>query len=83
MNLFWAIIFIGGGFLIRFQINKRQFNRRNAAGVEEFNSYGSAYTTHMLEKVGRIVGVFFIIIGILWHYRFSLGQTNNYISYFM
>jgi hypothetical protein len=76
MNLFWAIIFIGGGFLIRFQINKRQFNRRNAAGVEEFNSYGSAYTTQMLEKVGRIVGVFFIIIGIFMALSFFIGPNK-------
>jgi hypothetical protein len=76
MNLFWAIIFIGGGFLIRFQINKRQFNRRNAAGVEEFNSYGSAYTIQMLEKVGRIVGVFFIIIGIFMALSFFVGPNK-------
>jgi hypothetical protein len=74
MNLFWAIIFIGGGFLLRFQMNKRQFNRRNAAGVEEFTSYGSAYTTQMLEKGGRIVGVFFIIIGIFMALSFFVGS---------
>jgi hypothetical protein len=65
MNIIWAIIFIAGGFFLRFQINKRQFNRRNMAGVEEFKSYGNAYTTQMLEKVGRFAGTFFIIIGIL------------------
>jgi hypothetical protein len=53
MNIFWALVFLVGGFVLRFQINKRQFNRRNAAGVEEFNSYGNAYTTQMLEKIGR------------------------------
>jgi len=63
MNLIWAILFIAGGFALRFQINKRQFNRRNAAGVEEFQSYGSAYTTQMLEKVGRWVGLFFNYYG--------------------
>ena len=76
MNLFWAIIFIGGGFFLRFQINKRQFNRRNAAGVEEFKSYGSAYTTQMLEKIGRIVGVFFIIIGIFLALSFFFGHSK-------
>jgi len=76
MNLFWAIIFIGGGFFLRFQINKRQFNRRNAAGVEEFKSYGSAYTTQMLEKIGRIVGVFFIIVGIFLALSFFFGHAK-------
>ena len=65
MNVIWAILFIAAGIYLRFQINKRQFNRRNAAGIEEFQSYGNAYTTQMLEKVGRFVGIFLIIIGIL------------------
>jgi hypothetical protein len=76
MNLFWAIIFIGGGFFLRFQINKRQFNRRNAAGVEEFKSYGTAYTTQILEKIGRIIGVFFIIIGIFMALSFFFGANK-------
>jgi hypothetical protein len=74
MNLIWAIIFIAAGFFLRFQINKRQFNRRNSAGVEEFKSYGNAYATQMLEKIGRIVGVFFIIIGILMALSFFFAS---------
>ncbi|WP_142531243.1 molybdenum ABC transporter permease [Pedobacter westerhofensis] len=74
MNLIWAIIFIAAGFFLRFQINKRQFNRRNSAGIEEFKSYGNAYTTQMLEKIGRIVGVFFIIIGILMALSFFFAS---------
>jgi hypothetical protein len=73
MNLIWAIVFIAGGLFLRFQINRRQFNRRNAAGVEIFSSYGNAYTTRLLENVGRYVGVFFIIIGILLALSFFFG----------
>ena len=77
MNLIWAILFIAGGFALRFQINKRQFNRRNAAGVEEFQSYGSAYTTQMLEKVGRWVGLFLIIMGIFFAISFFFGGAHK------
>jgi len=86
MNIIWAIIFIVGGFYLRFQINKRQFNRRNMAGVEEFKSYGNAYTTQMIEKVGRFVGAFLIIIGIFmaisFFFRPSTGihDTNDKVE---
>lgn len=43
MKIILAILFIAGGYFLRFQINKRQFNRRNAAGVEEFKSYGNVF----------------------------------------
>ena len=77
MNIVWAILFIVGGFVLRFQINKRQFNRRNAAGVEEFKSYGNAYGTQILEKIGRWVGVFLIIIGIFLAISFFVGGSHK------
>ena len=86
MNIILAVLFIAGGFYLRFQINKRQFNRRNLAGVEEFKSYGNAYATQMIEKVGRYVGTFLIIIGIFlaisFFFRSSSGihDTNNKVE---
>jgi hypothetical protein len=77
MNLILAIIFIAGGFFLRFQINKRQFNRRNAAGVEIFKSYGNAVTTQMTEKVGRYVGFFLIIIGIFLAISFFFRPSGG------
>jgi len=85
MNIILAILFIAGGFYLRFQINKRQFNRRNLAGVEEFKSYGNAYATQLIEKVGRYVGAFLIIIGIFLAISFffrssGIHDTNNKIE---
>jgi hypothetical protein len=77
MTLVWAILFLVGGFVLRFQINKRQFNRRNAAGVEEFKSYGSAFSTQILEKIGRWVGLFLIIIGIFFAVSFFFDGSNK------
>jgi hypothetical protein len=75
--IFLAILFIIGGFLLRFQINKRQFNRRNAAGVEEFKSYGNAYSIKILEKIGRYAGLFLMIIGILMALTFLFGNSHK------
>jgi len=69
------IILATGGYFLRFQINKRQFNRRNAAGVEEFKSYGNAYATQLMEKFGRYVGVFLIVIGVLFALAFFFGTS--------
>jgi hypothetical protein len=86
MTIIWAIIFIAGGFYLRFQINKRRFNRRNMAGVEEFKSYGNAYTTQMMEKLGRYVGFFLILIGIFMAISFFFRpsgraqHTNNNVK---
>jgi hypothetical protein len=72
-----GILFIIGGFLLRFQINKRQFNRRNSAGVEEFKSYGNAYTIKIMEKVGRLAGFFFIIVGIFMVITYFAGGSHK------
>ena len=77
MSLIFAILFIAAGIYLRFQINKRQFNRRNMAGVEEFKSYGSAYTTQMMEKVGRYAGFFLIIIGIFLAISFFFRSSSG------
>jgi hypothetical protein len=75
MKIILAILFLAGGIFLRFQINKRQFNRRNAAGVEEFKSYGNAYGTQLIEKIGRYAGFFMIIIGVLIAISFFFGTT--------
>ncbi|MFD1258750.1 molybdenum ABC transporter permease [Mucilaginibacter terrae] len=77
MTLVWAILFLVGGFVLRFQINKRQFNRRNAAGVEEFKSYGNAYGIQIMEKIGRWVGLFLIITGIFFAVSFFFDGSHK------
>jgi uncharacterized membrane protein len=77
MTLIFAIIFLVVGFFLRFQINKRRFNRRNMAGVEEFKSYGSAYTTQIIEKFGRYAGLLLIIVGILMLFSFFFRSSTE------
>ena len=47
------------------------------AGVEEFKSYGNAYATQMIEKVGRYVSFFLIIIGIFMAISFFFRPSNG------
>ena len=60
-GLFIALL----GFGLRYFINRRAFNRRNAAGVEMFSSYESATGNRFLEGLGRLLGFLLIISGLL------------------
>lgn len=63
-----GMIFVGlllaaiGGFGL-FWVGRREFNRRNAAGVEEFKGYGTAVATKFFEKVVRGLSFFFLLGG--------------------
>ena len=48
-----VIFFVLGAYGI-YWTNKRQFNRRNMAGVEEFSSYGKSVATRGGEKLIRL-----------------------------
>jgi hypothetical protein len=53
------------GYALQYLMNRRAFNRRNAAGVEEFKSYEAAAGTRFLEGAGRKVGSLLVIIGLI------------------
>jgi hypothetical protein len=53
------------GFGLQYLVNRRAFNRRNAAGVEEFSSFEAAAGTRFLEGAGRKLGSFLIIAGLV------------------
>jgi uncharacterized membrane protein len=53
------------GYTLQYLMNRRAFNRRNAAGVEEFSSYESAAGTRFLEGAGRKLGSLLIIAGLI------------------
>ncbi|WP_217430968.1 hypothetical protein [Sphingomonas bacterium] len=43
--------------------NKRAFDRRNAAGVQEFRSYGHSLGVRTLERLARLGGLILILGG--------------------
>ena len=62
MTIFGILLFIGGYFL-RYTMNRRAFNRRNAAGVEEFSSFEAATGNKFMEGAGRILGAILMFCG--------------------
>ena len=55
MNVTVGAIMLALGVGIILWTNQRAFNRRNVAGVQEFNSYGHALLIRTLERIGRLV----------------------------
>lgn len=43
-----VVVFFGTSF-VTFRVNERRFKRRNAAGLEEFPTYGTAVATRTAE----------------------------------
>jgi hypothetical protein len=51
------------GLGLRYWLGRRAFNRRNAAGVELFNSYESAAGNRLLEGLGHKLGGLLLFVG--------------------
>ncbi len=63
-NHYGSLLLIAGLF-IRYQVERRRFNRRSIAGVQIFSSYIKAILTTIIETVLNIVGALFIVAGII------------------
>lgn len=64
MTVFGVLLAVFG-FFMRYMMNRRAFNRRNTAGIEEFKSFEQATGSKFLEGVGRLAGSALIVIGLL------------------
>ena len=60
-----AIILIVVGLVLLYWIGKRNFNRRNLAGLQQFKDYNTALLLILLERLGNIIAVLLILAGIL------------------
>ena len=63
--VFFGILLAVLGYALQYFMNRRAFNRRNAAGVEEFASYEAAAGTRFLEGAGRKLGTVLIVVGLI------------------
>lgn len=61
--LWIGILMVIGGFLIQRWVGKRQFDRRNASGVQEFKSYDAAVGSQAMEKLALILARIAIFLG--------------------
>ncbi|WP_312079385.1 molybdenum ABC transporter permease [Chryseobacterium sp.] len=76
-KLIISIVFLLLGFALRYWINRRKFNRRGVAGLEGFSSYEKATAVRFLERIGKIVSIFLILIGILFLYGYYRNKSHN------
>lgn len=58
-----GFLLIAAGVAILLWTNKRAFNRRNAAGVQEFRSYGHSLGARTVERLARFGGWVLILAG--------------------
>lgn len=65
MVVLMGIVILGASVFGLYWTGKREFHRRNAAGVEEFNSYGQALATNALESIIRIASVIGTLVGLM------------------
>jgi uncharacterized membrane protein len=61
----FGIILVVLGYVLRYMMNRRAFNRRNAAGVEQFKSFEAATGTRFLEGAGRLLATVLIFGGVI------------------
>lgn len=76
-QLIISIVFLLLGFSLRYWINRRKFNRRGVAGLEGFSSYEKATVTRFLERIGKLLSLLFILIGILFFYGYYRGKKDS------
>jgi len=65
MKIFGITLFILGGLGV-YWLGKRAFNRRNEFGAEEFDSYGRAISTKLIESIIKIASWLGIVLGFLF-----------------
>jgi hypothetical protein len=68
-----VVLVIAGG-LARFWVGRREFQRRNMAGVEEFRSYGGSLAAKGVETVARLLGTLMIVAGVVLGAVYFFGQ---------
>ncbi len=61
-TLVFVVLLAIGGYGI-FWTNKRRFERRNVAGIEEFSSYGKAVATRGGETIVRLASWLLLVLG--------------------
>ena len=74
MSLVWGIVFLVAGLAGRFYIGRRKFNRRNVAGIEEYESYSSALANSAFDRIASIGSGILIFLGIVLSAGFFLSK---------
>lgn len=61
----YGIVIAIVGFLLRYLMNRRKFNRNNQYGVQMWQSFEQKNTHLFFEKIVRIIGLLLILGGLV------------------
>jgi len=61
----YLFLLLGLGLFIRYYIGRRRFNRRSIAGMQIYSSYFRALLTTIIETLFNLIGLLFIVIGLI------------------
>lgn len=75
--LIFGIISLVTGFLLSVIINKRRFNRRNPAGLQQYSSYEKSIFVSLVERIGKIVAYVLIALGLFVMVGTYLGSNRK------
>lgn len=61
-----GIFFVILGFIIRYKINKRRFNRRGLAGLQHFKNHEQAWLVIFVERIFMVLSFIIIVTGLIF-----------------
>ena len=70
-SLVLGIMALVAGLGLRYWINRRRFYRRSPTGAEGFSSYESSVIIKNAERMGKLVAIALIILGVLFLWSHS------------
>ena len=70
-----GIISIAAGGIINYSINRRRFYRRGPAGLQHFRTYSGAVAVTWLERLGKLVAILLICVGIFFLFAGYKGKA--------
>jgi len=53
-----------GGFLLRYWVHARRFNRRSPLGIKQFHGYSDLWTSRLLETLASILSSLMLAAGV-------------------
>lgn len=55
---------LGAGFLLRYWVSARRFNRRSQFGIEQFNGYSDLWASRLFEALASIFSSLLLATGL-------------------
>jgi hypothetical protein len=65
------------GLGLRYWINRRRFYRRSPTGGEGFSSYEKSVAIRLVERIGKLVALALIILGLLFLWSYSREKKES------